>query len=197
MTFLAALAEKAHLTCREWLQDYTRAVIIPLYHLQLKYGVGVVAHGQNIVLRTLHGAPTGLVLKDYHGDVRLSSQHEASHRIFFPRTHAHLPQLPPEHLIHDLITGHFITLLRFLSRALAASGALEEKIFYRTIAECLEDYHARHPELASDRANLLRPTFQRVLVNKVRFQIGYGDHAARPLPLLGSELRNPLRGTLP
>ncbi len=192
-TLLSALAEQAQLTTQEWLEEYTRAIIVPLYHLQLNYGVGVVAHGQNIVLRMHQGVPVGLVLKDYHGDVRLSNEHQAMHQRYFPGSHDRLPQLPPEHLIHDLITGHFITMLRFLSRRLALSGAIEEKIFYHTIAQGLADYHARHPELASDRVNLLAPSFQRVLVNKVRFHIGYGDGAARPLPLLGSDLPNPLR----
>src|SRR5690606_17228107 len=141
----------------EWLKHYTTTVIVPLYHLQLKYGIGVVAHGQNIVVKTRQGLPVGLILKDFHGDLRLSNTHTSQFTALADR----LTHLPPEHLIHDLITGHFITVLRFMSKALHDSNALTETQFYQIISQEIRNYLAKNPELKNPKTNLLAPTFQR------------------------------------
>ena len=193
-TLLAALAQKSRVSVSTWLTQYARVVIVPLYHLQLKYGIGVVAHGQNIVLKTTRGLPSGLLLKDFHGDLRLSSAHAEAHSKHFANISDALIQLPPEHLIHDLVTGHFITVLRFMARALHESGALTETSFYQIIGAEIAQYQKQHSELVTPATDILAPSFQRVLINKVRFKIGYSDSAERPLPMLGSELINPLAG---
>ena len=191
-TLLASYAEKAGITVSEWMKLYTQKVIIPLYHLQLAYGVGMVSHGQNVVVKLKDFAPAGLFLKDFHGDLRLSTKHTEEHKKFFPEVAATLTHLPPEHLIHDLVTGHFITTLRFLAGALEDSNALTESSFYQVISQEIQKYHQTHSNLVKPETNILAPEFQRVLVNKVRFKIGYGDNAERPLPILGSLLKNPL-----
>ena len=50
-SLIGAYITKSGLTVKEWLRDYFTVVIIPLYHLQLKYGLGLVSHGQNIILK--------------------------------------------------------------------------------------------------------------------------------------------------
>lgn len=191
VTMLAAFAEQAGMSVETWLQAYARQVILPLYHLQLKYGIGVVAHGQNIVARLHKGKPVGLILKDFHGDLRLSSAHKSLHEGLFPQIVPHLTQLPPEHLIHDLITGHFITTFRFIAGALENSGVLSEARAHQIVAREIENYQNQYAELVTPQTNLLAKIFPKVLVNKVRFKIGYGDNAERPLPILGQELINP------
>lgn len=189
-TLMSAYAQNAEIDLQEWLKLYTQFVIIPLYHLQLKYGVGLVAHGQNVVVRLTDSKPSGVFLKDFHGDLRLSTEHKEIHQEFFGELVSKLTHLPPEHLIHDLITGHFITVLRFMAGALAESKAMDEITFYKTISSVLKIYLQKYP--STEKTNLLAKTFQRVLVNKVRFKIGYGDSSERPIPLLGSLLNNPL-----
>lgn len=189
-TLISAYAQNAGIEIKEWLKLYTQFVIIPLYHLQLKYGVGLVAHGQNVVVRLTHSRPSGVFLKDFHGDLRLSTEHKDIHKDFFGTLTSQLTHLPPEHLIHDLITGHFITVLRFMAGALEESKEMNESDFYKTISKELKTYLEKHP--STEKTNLLAKTFQRVLVNKVRFKIGYGDSSERPIPLLGSLLNNPL-----
>lgn len=191
VTMLTAFAQEAGISVEAWLQAYARQVILPLYHLQLKYGIGVVAHGQNIVVRLKQGTPVGLILKDFHGDLRLSSAHQSLHQSLFPQIVPHLTQLPPEHLIHDLITGHFITTFRFIAGALEDSKVLSEARAHQILAKEIETYQKQHAELVKPHTNLLAKIFPKVLVNKVRFKIGYGDNAERPLPMLGQELINP------
>lgn len=186
---IVELAARSGLGLKRWIEKYAEHVILPLYHLQLKYGVGLVSHGQNIVIRLKDSAPAGLILKDFHGDLRLSTAHLREHEKHFGPLSDSLTHLPPEHLIHDLITGHFVTVLRFLAGSLESAGAMLEKDFYQILAKAISTYkEVPIPE----NVDLLARTFKRVLVNKVRFKIGYSDSAERPLPILGSELKNPL-----
>lgn len=191
-TLIDAFVAKSNKTISEWLTLYARHVIIPLYHLQLAYGVGLVAHGQNVVVRLKNFVPAGLFLKDFHGDLRLSTTHHQIHQKHFSEVADYLTHLPPEHLIHDLITGHFITVLRFLGGALEDAGSIKEKEFYQILAAEIKSYQKNHSTLVKKETDILAPKFQRVLVNRVRFKIGYGDNAERPLPILGSLLKNPL-----
>lgn len=190
-TLFESYLEKSGLEVRQWLKLYAEHVILPLYHLQLAYGLGLVAHGQNVVVKLHQGKPCGLFLKDFHGDLRLSSSHKKQHAFLGDLTEK-LTYLPPEHLIHDLVTGHFITVLRFLAGALEQTEVISEKDFYETLSDVILSYQKLHPELITKETDILAPTFKRVLVNRVRFMIGYADDAQRPKPILGSELKNPL-----
>lgn len=177
------------LSIEQWLRRYFQVVVVPLYHLQLKHGIGIVAHGQNIVLRLQNFVPAGMFLKDFQGDLRISDQ---EHTAF-----ASLPvqKLKPDYLIHDLITGHFVSVLRFASAALWESDGFSEDRFYRILNETLCDYLKRTDQHALDPAlDLFAKQYKRVLLNKVRFAIGYGDSSVRPLPQLGRDLLNPLLG---
>lgn len=180
------------LSASEWLNQYFEVVVIPLYHLQVKYGVGMVAHGQNIVLKMRNNIPVGMFLKDFQGDLRLSSEMPEAGKIHFASIEEEMTKLPPHYLIHDLVTGHFITVLRFLSGVLEESGIIAEKEFYATLAASIKNY--MKGKVIPESQNLLKHRIERVLLNKVRFKIGYSDTTERPLPLTGSPLSNPLAG---
>jgi aerobactin synthase len=174
----------------EWLKKYFNSVVIPLYHLQLQYGVGMVAHGQNIILKLKDFAPAGMILKDFQGDLRLSTEMPEAGVKLFKEVANDLTKLPPHYLIHDLITGHFITVLRFISEVMEESDGLVEKDFYQILSQEIQAYTKN--KNINEKQSLLNKTFPRVLLNKVRFAIGYSDSAERPLPMVGSDLLNPL-----
>ncbi len=186
--------KESGLTIEDWLQAYCEAVIVPLYHLQCKYGIGVVAHGQNIVLRLQRGRPVGIYLKDLQGDLRLVDEDLPELETLPDRVKERLTRLPPHYLIHDLQTGHLITVLRFMSATLQEATGFSEEAFYQIIAQTLQVYQAEHRDLQVrfQSRSLLEARMPRVLINKVRFQIGYADHAERPRPTLGTDLINPL-----
>ncbi len=182
------------LSAEQWLRELFDAVVVPLYHLMCAYGVGVVAHGQNISVVLRNGRPQRAVLKDFHGDLRLVDQPFAQLQSMPTELLAALPRLPAQHLLHDLVTGHFVTTLRFISPLFEEQLQLPESAFYRLLADCLRDYQAAQPQLAE--RHRLFPLFSKeldkVCINRVRFRIGYQDSAARPLPELGSAIANPL-----
>lgn len=185
--FIREIIKQSGMTPKDWVRAYTLCIIIPLYHLQACHGMGLVAHGQNTILIHEKGKPTGLIIKDFHGDFRLTtnSPHQNKEGLRM------VDRLIAGHLIHDLFTGHFITLLRYLSRNLAECGLLKESDFYRVIREEIENYLDDH-QLLDPKQNLLRPDFEKVLVNRVRFVAGYSETAERLKPLLGQAIVNPL-----
>ncbi len=187
-TLISTLIERSGYNSRQWLRAYFTHVVLPLYHLQMKHGLGLVSHGQNIVLRMKNSLPCGVFIKDFGGDLRVSSNFKGKYQDI--KGMSALTSLPPTYLIHDLYTGHFITTLRYLSGAMKLYDELSELDFYRECALVIEDYISNNP--IGDAPNILAPTFERVLINAVRFDIGYGDSAQRPVPKLGSALNNPL-----
>lgn len=186
-----ALIRRSGLPAADWLRAYFRVVVIPLYHLQAKHGIGLVAHGQNVVLRLKNDIPTGIYLKDFQGDLRFAEGSFPARDATLASSAAHLPRLPAAHLIHDLITGHLVSVLRFFAAALAADPEpVAEEEFYGLLGAELKAYTEGREIPAA--LSLLRPEFERVLLNKVRFQIGYADSSERPLPALGAPLLNPI-----
>lgn len=188
-SLLGAYAQAAGLDISAWLALYFEKVFIPLYHLQARYGIGLVAHGQNVVIRLKNSTPVGVFLKDFQGDLRLSD--DSSSMPGFDLT-----RLPRHYLIHDLLTGHLVTVLRFISETLQECDTYPEMDFYAGLGKSLKTYLENNPEIKAlnyfGKIDLLQDNFHRVLVNKVRFKIGYADSAERPLPILGEDLRNPV-----
>jgi aerobactin synthase len=184
------LIKKSKIKAQQWISLYTENVLIPLYHLQLKYGIGLVAHGQNIIIKLKNNIPSGVIIKDFQGDLRISQESVLKNQEGFNQ----LKVLPKEHLIHDLITGHFLTTLRFISPLLESENVIKEEIFYQTIGMIIAKYlKQNYPEIHFEHPlSLLRSKFEKIILNKVRFQMGYQDTVERLLPSLGSEIENPL-----
>lgn len=184
-SLIGAYIKKSGATFENWLRALFETTIVPLYHLQTEYGIGLVAHGQNIVLILKDHFPVGMILKDFHGDLRLSSQLPDKGEKYFGGLKNSITNLPPRYLLHDLITGHLVTVQRFISAVMKESDGMDEEGFYSILAQVLAPYN-------KPSADLLTETFERVLLNKVRFQIGYADSDQRPLPILGTPIKNPL-----
>lgn len=189
-SLIGAYIKRSGLSTAQWLKDYFNVVIIPLYHLQVKYGLGLVAHGQNIILKMRKFRPYGVILKDFQGDLRLSESSILNSREDFKFIAAKLDKLPANYLIHDLLTGHLVTVLRFVSEVLEESDDFKEIEFYQILSSVIKDYVESHEVPAE--LNFLNETIHRVLVNRVRFKIGYGDSSERPRPMIGDDLCNPI-----
>ncbi len=189
-SLVAELMATSGLAPAAWVESYFRAVVLPLYHLQLEHGLGLVSHGQNTILVHRQGVPERLIVKDFHGDLRIASTSKHAARTEFQV----LDRLPPQHLIHDLFTGHFISVLRYLSSLLCEANLLDEGSFYRILGRVIRGYHGGRSDVPAD-VHLLRRELERVLVNKVRFVAGYGEAPVRLKPMLGETLRNPLLQT--
>ncbi|KZL12661.1 Aerobactin synthase [Pseudovibrio axinellae] len=189
-------AQKTGMALSEWIRRLFEVTVVPLYHMLCVYGVGFIAHGQNITVVLENHIPTGMAIKDLQGDVDLVNQVYPEQCDLSDDLRALLPAKPAAYIVHDIQTAHFITVLRFLSSALQNAEQMHESDFYQILGATLKDYMAQHPQYEArfKTFELFAPTIPRVCINKVRFQIGYGDNAERPLPALGTDLKNPLVG---
>lgn len=190
----SALIRASGLDAHSWLEQLFGAVVVPLYHLLCRYGIGLVAHAQNLNLMLREHVPMRVILKDFQGDLRLASGDFPERADLPPSAAAVLTELPPEYIYHDLFTGHFVTVLRYLSAQLASDSAVDETDFYAILARVLRTYQQAHPELAARYAqfDLFRPQVERVCINRVRLKLGYDDSAQRPTPIVAGHIDNPL-----
>ncbi|SIO35675.1 IucA/IucC family siderophore biosynthesis protein [Salinivibrio sp. ES.052] len=188
-----ALITRTALTPNEWLQRLFDHVVVPLYHLLCQYGIGLVAHGQNITVVLEDDIPVGCMIKDFHGDLRFVDQPFPELDSLDKSVRAAIKHLPPHYLVHDLYTGHFVTTLRFISPWFVSLGVGEVE-FYRQLGDTLHAYQQAHTQL-SERFSLfdvLSETKEKICINRVRFNIGYDDSNERPLPMFGEPIANPL-----
>lgn len=190
----SALIARSGLSHADWLERLFDAVAVPLYHFMCRYGVGFIAHGQNVTLILDGSIPAGVAIKDFQGDADLVDQDFAELAALPPAVLQVLKRRPPTHLLQHLQTGHFASVLRFLSEALADHDGFDETRFYATLAARLRHHQSRHPELADRFAlfDLFQPKIPRIAINRVRLAIGYSDANQRPVPALGTQLDNPL-----
>ncbi len=190
---ISAYIARSGLDAETWLSQLFRVVVVPLYHLLCRYGVALIAHGQNITLAMKDGVPQRVLLKDFQGDMRLVEE-------AFPELES-LPQevrdvtarLSADYLIHDLQTGHFVTVLRFVSPLMVRCGVPERR-FYQLLAAVLSDYMQDHPEMSARFAlfSLFRPQIIRVVLNPVKLTWPEQDGGSRMLPDYREDLQNPL-----
>ncbi|TDH38437.1 IucA/IucC family siderophore biosynthesis protein [Pseudohoeflea suaedae] len=190
----AAFAQKAGLSIEDWLRRLFSVSVLPLWHILCKYGLGFIAHGQNINVVLEGHVPVGITVKDFQGDLDLVDRDFPESDSLPDAARAILPRKPPAYIVHNIQTAHFVTVLRFLSAGLARRSVIDEARFYAVLRDCLMAHAAAHPDLSERFAlfDLFSAEMPRVAINRVRFQIGYEDSASRPLPARGVDLANPL-----
>ena len=70
----SALIEQSGLGHEAWLERLFSTVFVPLYHFMCRYGVGFIAHGQNVTVILDGATPVGVAVKDFQGDLDLVDQ---------------------------------------------------------------------------------------------------------------------------
>ncbi|MCL9780398.1 IucA/IucC family siderophore biosynthesis protein [Vibrio sp. S4M6] len=176
-----------------WLERLFDAVVIPYYHLLCKYGVSLIAHGQNVTLILQDSIPQRILLKDFQGDMRLVERDLCELNTLPERVKAATVRLPEELIIHDLQTGHFVTVLRFISPLVEQLG-LPEIAFYRILGDRIKHYMGQHPELSErfQRLDLFKHKILRIGLNLAKFSHSTDNSSSRMLPDLDHLIENPL-----
>lgn len=60
-----AWIKRSGLSADAWLEKLFEATVIPFYHLLCRYGVALIAHGQNVTLVMKDYVPQRILLKDF------------------------------------------------------------------------------------------------------------------------------------
>lgn len=191
--YLTAAGAHDPRTAQAWLTRMFEVTLVPLWHLMCRYGVSLIAHGQNLTLILRDGWPHRLALKDFQGDLRLVDEDFPEARDLPAELINVTVRLPPEKLIHDLQTGHFVTTLRFIA-PLADTCGISEPCFYRLCGDVLVAYRNRHPELAERfaRFELFAPRILRLTLNRAKFLHATDVAADRMLAEMELRVDNPL-----
>lgn len=182
--------EQSGASLEGWLAALFACTAVPLYHLLCAHGLGAIAHGQNLGLVLRGGLPVGALLRDVHGDLRRLDDPRCDHE---PALHG-LRALPAEQIVHDLYTGYFVGVLRFVAPLLTRRFGLPERAMLAQLTRALREYEEAHPQLQGRFAalGLFAPKMVRICLNRARLRAGHGGGSARPLPALGPPLDNPL-----
>jgi aerobactin synthase len=190
---ISAYVKTANVSMTVWLEQLFDVVVIPFYHLLCKYGVSLIAHGQNVTLVLENALPKRILLKDFQGDMRLLADNIPEQDSLPQLVKDVTVKLPEELIIHDLQTGHFVTVLRFISPLVEKLGLSEIK-FYKLLGARIRAYINAHPDYQDrfERFDLFKPRILRIGLNLAKFRHSTDSSVSRMLPDMDDKLDNPL-----
>lgn len=190
---IAEYIERSGVSVEAWLSKMFDAVVIPYYHLLCKYGVSLIAHGQNVTLVLENDLPKRILLKDFQGDMRLVDSDYPEQATLESSVKEVTVRLEEELIIHDLQTGHFVTTLRFISPLVAKLGFSESQ-FYALLGQRIKAYMAQQPDYQHrfSKFDLFKPRILRIGLNLAKFRHSTDASASRMLPDMDDMLDNPL-----
>ncbi|MZG58631.1 IucA/IucC family protein [Photobacterium lucens] len=192
-SLIAEYIERSGVSVATWLSKMFDAVVIPYYHLLCKYGVSLIAHGQNVTLILENDLPKRILLKDFQGDMRLVDSDYPEQATLKSSVKGVTVRLEEELIIHDLQTGHFVTTLRFISPLVAKLGFSESQ-FYALLGQRIKAYMAQQPDYQHrfKKFDLFKPRILRIGLNLAKFRHSTDASASRMLPDMDDMLDNPL-----
>ncbi|WP_347331542.1 IucA/IucC family protein [Marinimicrobium locisalis] len=147
-----------------WLGQLFQTLILPVWHLVARHGIGLEAHGQNTVLLHENGWPTRLAARDFHESVEYVEAFlaEPERAPAFSREPRYAHAQPNEYYwmtsveaLRELVMDTlFVFHLSELALVCEEHYRLPEGRFWSLVGECLEGYrHAGH--CRSDRLDAL------------------------------------------
>ena len=187
-SFACELVNRSGLTPAVWLRRYLDAYLVPLLHSLYAYDLAFMPHGENVILVLNDHTIERVIFKDIAEEIVLMDPSaevpDAVSRI--------KAELPAEERLLAIFTDVFDCFFRFLAVRLAP--VLPTDDFWRVTSECVADYLASVPELAS-RYDIFQPEFALSCLNRLQLRnnrqmVDLTDPSAA-LQLVGT-LRNPL-----
>ncbi|GAB3187052.1 GNAT family N-acetyltransferase [Nesterenkonia suensis] len=189
----ATLIEVSGLAPRDWLGEYLRAYLLPVFHCLEVHELAFMPHGENIILRLRQGRVTGVFMKDIGEEAAVIGDRELDEDISRMR-----------HIIDDdeatqlIFTDVFGGVLRHLAGILHADGVLTHAAFWEVVSEVVtEQEEATEAEGVRRRRRLdLRvPRYAQSCLNRLQLrntrQMVDLDDASGSL-IYSGELENPI-----
>lgn len=138
-----------------WLDRLLAVAVLPVWHLLVRHGIAVEAHGQNMVLVHRDGWPVRLILRDFHDSVEYTPDFLADPAPLpdFPSLHPAYREAPPDRYywaggvdaLRELTMDTlFVFNLSEISDLLALQYGLPEEAFWRRVHDLLEAHARRH-----------------------------------------------------
>ncbi|KMV29458.1 hypothetical protein AB733_17220 [Photobacterium swingsii] len=158
LPFISDWVEKYGLAT--WLIRLFEVAITPVWHMLVKHGVALEAHGQNMVLVHQDGWPERLMVRDFHESVEYHADFLADPTQLpdFPELSPLYQDAPPDlyyemssvELLRELVMDTlFVFNLTEVSYLIETHYHFEESAFWALVNQCLKRYAIQHPELAT------------------------------------------------
>jgi siderophore synthetase component len=181
--YVQSLIEDSGLQAEAWMKTFFKVVMDPLLHYLYQYGTVFSPHGQNTIVVLKDSVPHRLAIKDFVDDVNISDQDFPELRGLSKEFKEVLRSEPPEGLTQFIFTGLFICHLRYLSHILVNHELMDEETFWGLLAQAIQDYQDRFPELEERFAlfDFFKPQLTKLCLNRNRMvDYGYSDGDDRP-----------------
>ncbi|MEM6559723.1 MAG: IucA/IucC family siderophore biosynthesis protein [Myxococcota bacterium] len=165
-SFLASLIERSELSAESWIRAYLRSYLSPILHCFYAHNMAFIPHGENIILALENSVPYRAFVKDIGEEVMLfepgPSLPEPVKRIVL--------EVDDDVRRLSILTDVFDSFFRFLAEILEGHTDCDAQRFWELVAECVVDYGAEHPELASrfERFDLFVSEFPRLCLNRMQ-----------------------------
>ncbi|MFC5044283.1 IucA/IucC family protein [Aquimarina hainanensis] len=191
--FLPKLINASGLSIDDWLRSYLKAYLSPFIHCFYKYDLVFMPHGENLIMVMDNNVPVGSFLKDITDEATILSPD-----IDVPEEIKRIYEVVPDDIkilsfFIDIFDGFF----RYMAHILEEHAAYDQNNFWRIVAENIQQYQERHPELNDkfDHYDLFAGEFQlsclnRLQLNQNRQMIDMHD-AVSQLQFVG-KLQNPI-----
>ncbi|MBD0734992.1 IucA/IucC family protein [Streptomyces sp. CBMA29] len=168
-SFAGALIARSGLPAETWLRRYLDAYLVPVLHSLYAYGLAFMPHGENVILVLDEtGAVRRAVFKDIAEEIVIMDPETP----LPPEVERIRAEVPEDERVLAVFTDVFDCFFRFLSAILHTGKILDETVFWRTVAECVADYQAAHPDLAErfKRYDLFAPEFTLSCLNRLQLR---------------------------
>ncbi|MDV2686556.1 IucA/IucC family protein [Alkalihalophilus lindianensis] len=161
----------------QWVAQLIKVAVIPVWHLLLKHGIALEAHGQNMILIHENGWPKRVALRDFHESVEYVESYLDT-REFLPDfknihpSYANASEnqfywMSSVEALRELVMDTlFVFNLAEISYVLDEVGIYKEKDFWQQVNEALATHLKNFPSLKS-RAKLLNYTNESIYVESL------------------------------
>lgn len=190
---LGSFIEKSGLSVSQWVKAYLDAYLRPLIHCFYKHQMFFVPHGENVILLLKDYIPTRMVLKDFVEEVQLApgAYHATAKEI-----RKVLYEILEEDVTLFIFTDIFDGFFRYFSAILSHHLNYEEELFWKQVADVINDYQHTFPEMEKryKQYDLFVSDFRRFCLNRFRLVTsGYQESADAPaVPPFAGTLENPI-----
>ena len=192
-SFAAALIAQSGQTAEAWLRRYLDAYLTPLLHSFYAYDLAFMPHGENVILVLNEGMVERVIFKDIAEEIVVMDPDVA----LPPHVRRIQSEVPEDMRLLSIFTDVFDGFLRYLNAILSTTGILDERTFWRTVADCVTAYTDSVPHLAGKlgRYDLFTAEFALSCLNRLQLRnnqqmVDLADPSAA-LQLVGT-LRNPI-----
>lgn len=191
-SLIGAWIDKSGISAKDWVKTYLKAYFKPVLHIFYKHSFFFSPHGENTILVLKDHVPHRIIIKDFVEEIVLTPKAKSE---VSPEMQEILREIDNEYALLFILSGVFDGVFRYISNVLHTFTDYPETLFWKQVADVIEEYQKENPDLTDQfkEFDLFTPEFIRVCINRVRLlTYGYGESTDIPMPEVHGMLSNPV-----